>query len=153
MGTTVAAVKAALVRARARVVASATAPRPEPAAGVSPEERDSMRRYATLFNARDWDGLRALFGEESRLDLVTRWQRRGPSAAQYCSRYAVIAETEQLSAQPGVVDGVPVIAMFRAGAGRPAYFVQLVWEHGRIALVRDFHYVPYIADDALFTPA
>jgi RNA polymerase sigma factor (sigma-70 family) len=152
MGTTVAAVKSALVRARARVVAGATVPRPEPAAGVSPEERDSMRRYAALFNARDWDGLRALFGEESRLDLITRSQRRGPSAAQYCSRYAVIAETEQLSAQPGLVDGVPVIAMFRAGAVRPAYFVQLVWERGRIALVRDFHYVPYIADDALFTP-
>jgi RNA polymerase sigma-70 factor, ECF subfamily len=152
MGTTVAAVKSALVRARARVVASAP-PRPEPPAAVSPEERDSMRRYAQLFNARDWDGLRALFGEESRLDLVTRWQRRGPSAVQYCSRYAVIAESEQLTAQPGLVDGAPVIAMFRAGASRPAYFVQLLWEHGRIALVRDFHYVPYIADDALFTPA
>jgi RNA polymerase sigma-70 factor, ECF subfamily len=152
MGTTVAAVKSALVRARARVVAT-SALGPEPGADVSAEERDSMRRYAELFNARDWDGLRALFGEESRLDLVTRWQRRGPSAAQYCSRYAVIAESEQLSAQPGLVDGVPVIAMFRAGASRPAYFVQLAWERGRIALVRDFHYVPYIAHDAHFTPA
>jgi RNA polymerase sigma-70 factor, ECF subfamily len=153
MGTTVAAVKSALVRARARVVASASAPDPEPGAAVSAEERDNLRRYAELFNGRDWDGLRQLFGDQARLDLVSRSQRRGPSAAQYCSRYAVIAESEQLSAQAGLIDGVPVIAMFRAGASRPAYFVQLVWQRGQIALVRDFHYVPYIAEDAAFTPA
>jgi RNA polymerase sigma-70 factor (ECF subfamily) len=112
-----------------------------------------LRRYAELFNARDWDGLRALFGDESRLDLVSRWQRRGPSAAQYWTRYSEIAESEHLRAQPGLIDGVPVIAMFRSGASRPAYFMQLVWDGGRIALARDFRYVPYIAQDARFTPA
>lgn len=55
MGTTVAAVKAALVRARARIAARVVGhPVPVPAV-VSDAEQ--LRRYAELFNARSWDGL------------------------------------------------------------------------------------------------
>jgi RNA polymerase sigma-70 factor, ECF subfamily len=148
MGTTVAAVKAALVRARAHVAAAQVQPPPDP---VSAEDQQSLRRYADLFNARNWDGLRALFGEESRLDLVSRWQRRGPSAAHYFTRYAEITREEPLRAEPGRVDGRPAIAVFRPGADRPAYFVEVQWDGGRIALIRDFHHVPYIAQGARFT--
>lgn len=148
MGISVAAVKGALVRARANV-AAASAPG-ETQGRVVDVER--LRRYADLFNARDWDALRALFGEETRLDVVSRYQRRGRSAAQYFTRYAESAPLEDLRAEAGWVDGVPTIAMFRpASSSRPAYFIRLNWRDDRIAQVRDFRYVPYIAREAIFT--
>jgi RNA polymerase sigma-70 factor (ECF subfamily) len=87
MGTSVPAVKGALVRARANVAAAS-------AAGATPAEvvdLERLRTYARLFNARDWDALRALFGEETRLDVVSRYQRQGRSAAQYYTQYGDIA--------------------------------------------------------------
>ena len=146
MGTSVSAVKAALVRARAGLSAARVEPPPARA-----EVQASLQRYADLFNARDWDGLRALLGEESRLDLVSRNLRRGASTAVYFTRYQQICETEGLRAQCGLVDGVPAIAMFRpATSDRPAFFILLEWAGSTIALIRDFRYVPYIADDARF---
>ena len=85
MGTTVLAVKAALVRARANIAAAA----PEQPS-ISAEEKQSLQRYAELFNARNWDGLRALLGEEARLEVVSRWQRRASEASGFFTRYAQI---------------------------------------------------------------
>jgi RNA polymerase sigma factor (sigma-70 family) len=148
MGITVAAVKGALVRARANVAAAA-APGASRAAVTNVAR---LRRYADLFNARDWDGLGALFGEETRLDVVSRYQRRGPSAAQYFTQYAQKAPLEDLRTEAGWVGGVPAIAVFRpASSVRPAYFITLDWRGDRIAQVRDFRYVPYIAGEAIFT--
>jgi len=148
MGTTVSAVKAALVRARANVARSPrAAPRQE-----SAELRANLQRYADLFNARDWQGLRALLGEESRLDLVSRNQRRGASVAEYYSRYAETAQGEGLRAEPGFVDGVLALAVFRsASSDVPAYFILLEWEGRKISLIRDFRYVPYVAGEARFS--
>ena len=145
MGSTVLAVKGALVRARANVAAGASPPEP-----ISAEEKESLRRYADRFNARDWDGLRALLGQEARVDLVSRWQRRGGAAAGYYGKYAEIAVAEALRAEPGVVDGIPAIAVYRAGSPRPAYFLRLEWDEGRLVRIRDFYHVPYISDDARF---
>jgi RNA polymerase sigma-70 factor (ECF subfamily) len=147
MGTSIAAVKAALVRARANVA--------QPGAGGAPSEDDleRLRRYAALFNSRDWSGLRALFGEETRLDVVSRVRRRGPSAAEYFTRYAELAPLEDLRCEVGRIDGAPVIAVYRpAASARPAYFIQLDWRDEQIGRVRDYRYVPYIADEARFTP-
>jgi RNA polymerase sigma-70 factor (ECF subfamily) len=148
MGTTVAAVKAALARARANLAASAS-----PRASVSADETGNLRRYADLFNARDWDGLRALLGEQARLDIVSRSQRSGSAARSYYSRYTEIVKTEDLRVEVGSADGVPVLAFFRSSSTQPAYFVRLVWEDGRVVHIRDFRYVPYIAEGARFTKA
>jgi len=146
MGTTVLAVKGALVRARANIAASAPS-----TPSISVVEKQSLQRYADLFNSRDWDGLRALLSEEARLDVVTRPQRRGRATAVYYTRYAEITATEALRAEAGFADGVPVIAMYRPGSTRPAYFIRLNWDQGRITQIRDFVFIPYIADDARFT--
>jgi RNA polymerase sigma-70 factor (ECF subfamily) len=152
MGTTVGAVKAALSRARTNIsriprVAIAHSPH-----HLSGEKLATLRRYVDLFNAHDWDGLRALLGAESRLDVVSRVQQRMADAG-YCDRYAKYLETEELRAEAGFVDGVPAIAMFTSASSRqPGYFVLLETDGGRISLVRDFRYVPYIAKDARFSP-
>jgi RNA polymerase sigma-70 factor (ECF subfamily) len=155
MGTSVGAVKAALVRARANVrslAAGAPAQKPERASETDARAIANLKRYADLFNARDWDGLRALLGSESRLDLVSRAQRSGAPAAEYYSRYAESADVEGLRAEAGFVDGVAALAVFRrASTAVPAYFILLEWEGERIALIRDFRYVEYIADGVPFT--
>lgn len=144
----VSAVKAALVRARANVATKAPG---SPRTAVADIAR--LRRYADLFNARDWDALRSLFGEETRLDVVSRAQRRGKAASQYFERYAEVAPIEDLRAEAGWVEGVPVLAIFRpASSPLPAYFVRLDWRGGRVLHVRDFRYVPYIGVDARFEP-
>jgi len=147
MEISVAAVKAALVRARANVAAASAAGATQ--GGTVDVAR--LRRYADLFNARDWTGLRALFGEETRLDVVSRYQRRGKTAAGYLTRYSELAPHEGLRAQAGWVGGVPVIAMFRDGSDSPAYFIRIEWRDDQLGQVRDFRYVPYIAVDATFT--
>jgi RNA polymerase sigma-70 factor (ECF subfamily) len=153
MGTTVGAVKAALWRARANI---ARAPRPSHARiarTLTPEEEAVLRRYVNLFNDRDWVGLRALLGEESRLEIVSRIQRRALDAGYY-DRYAEITKTEDLRAELGVVDGLPAIAVFRLpDDAAPAYFMVLDVDEGAIARIRDFRYIPYIARGATFLRA
>jgi RNA polymerase sigma-70 factor, ECF subfamily len=151
MGTSVAAVKAALVRARSNIGANAAAQHRSPSQEAAGEHLRRLQRYADLFNARDWDGLRALLGQESRLDLVSRSQRRGAAVGVYFSRYSEIAPREDLRAEPGFVHGVPAIAMYRPSAGSaPAYFVLLEWEEQTLTFIRDYHYVPYITEGADF---
>jgi RNA polymerase sigma-70 factor, ECF subfamily len=146
MDTTVMAVKAALVRARARLLEPEEddAPRKvEPAAA-----RAELDRYAALFNARDWDGLRALIADDCRLDLVSKSQRRGKTVREYFARY----EKEDLAFRVVCIEGQLALAVHPRGAARAAYFVLLEWESGRVRAIRDFRYVPYIAAEAELTP-
>ena len=138
-GLTLLAVKAALVRGRATLRAHAD-DRVAPAM-TDPDERARLHDYAARFNARDWDGLRALLGEETRLDLVSRAERRGKAVGEYFSRYAALPD---LRVVPGKLDGRPALAVYApAGAPMPGSFVLLTWEGDRIAVIRDFRYAAY----------
>ncbi len=143
METTVMAVKAALVRGRARlrVVEVTAEPTPE-------TTREQLERYASLFNAGDWDGVRALVGEDCRLDVVSRSQRRGKAVGGYYARYA----TEKVSLRVARLEGQLVLAASVGGATSPSYFILLGWEDGRVTTIRDFRYVTYIASEATLEP-
>jgi RNA polymerase sigma-70 factor (ECF subfamily) len=82
METTVMAVKAALVRGRRKLLE--TEKGESDAASLVCTELD---RYATLFNARDWDGVRSLVADDCKLDLVSKSQRRGKAVGMYFGRY------------------------------------------------------------------
>jgi len=143
MGTTVMAVKALLVRGRAnlRLVEEKRDP---PDARL----RQDLDRYASLFNARDWDGVRALVGDDCRLDLVSKSQRRGKQVGMYFGRY----EAENVSLRVVRLEGQLALAAHVAGAADPAYFILLEWEDERVTSIRDFRYIPYIAREAAFEP-
>jgi RNA polymerase sigma-70 factor, ECF subfamily len=141
METTEMAVKAALVRGRSRLREDPGASAPEPFI-----ERADLDRYASLFNARDWDGVRTLIGEDCRLDLVSRSQRRGKAVGAYFGRYA----GENVTLRTAMLDGRLVLAAHVDGAPAPSYFILLAWQDGRVVAIRDFRYVPYIAADAEF---
>lgn len=141
MGTTVMAVKAALVRGRAKLMdseASAEAP-DAPTLAV-------LNRYSALFNARDWDGVRALVADDCKLDLVSKSQRRGKAVGMYFGRY----EKEDVALRAVRLEGRLALGAYVAGASEPAYFILLDCEDGRVMSIRDFRYVPYITTDAAF---
>jgi RNA polymerase sigma-70 factor, ECF subfamily len=141
MGTTVMAVKAALVRGRGKLVHH------EREEGqLAATARAELDRYASRFNARDWDGVRALVSDDCRLDVVSKSQRRGKQVGMYFERY----EKENVALRVVRLEGRFALLAHVAGADKPAYFVLLEFEDGRVALIRDFRYVPYIAEEAEF---
>ncbi|MEI9936047.1 MAG: SDR family NAD(P)-dependent oxidoreductase [Pseudomonadota bacterium] len=146
MGISEAAAKAALHRGRERLQALAeAAPGPQPAMprAASP----GIARYAALFNARDWDGVRALLAEDVRLDLVSRAKRSGRrEVSSYVANYSSIADW-RLS--PAWIDGREVITVFKnRDDARPAYFIELDIEGEYVTQIKDFRYVPYILAEA-----
>lgn len=139
MSRTVPAVKAALVRGRASLRTSERATHP-----LDSTNRAKLDRYAALFNAGDWDGVRSLVGEDCRLDLVSKSQRRGKAVGAYFARY----EKEPVRLAVVQLEGRLALAAHVAGNATPTYFIQLVWDFDRIEQIRDFRYVPYISGEA-----
>lgn len=143
----VGAVKAALSRARANVSRSAEAKVPHRLTSNTA----ALQRYATLFNQRDWGGLRLLLTEDSKLDLVARLKNRVIDA-KYFVQYTRVLQNDVLHADVGFVGTQPVIGMFRGNERlKPAYLIAIDWAaDGTISLIRDFYYAPYIVADARF---
>jgi RNA polymerase sigma factor (sigma-70 family) len=139
MGSTIMAVKAALVRGRKRLLQDGAAGEP-----VAETTRADLDRYTHLFNARDWDGLRAMVGQDCRLDLVSKSQRRGKQVGMYFGRY----EKADVRLRVVRLEGRLVCAAYVAGAPGPAYFILLETAAGSVTAIRDFRYVPYIAAEA-----
>jgi RNA polymerase sigma-70 factor (ECF subfamily) len=139
------AVKAALHRGRLRLRDELTNVAEVAARPASPV----VARYAELFNARDWDGVRAMLTDDVRLDLVQRSQRAGRrDVGVYFTNYDQVTDWRL---RPAWLDGVEVLAVFRKPEDeRPGYFIELTAIDGRIAVIRDFRYVPYVAREAVF---
>jgi RNA polymerase sigma factor (sigma-70 family) len=150
-GTTIAAVKASLVRGRANLRARGKPDftpwrdRPE----SSPEDRVLLAQYVSLINARDWEGLRATLLEECRLDLVAKSRRQGKSVGDYFGR---IAKEPDLRFVIGKAEGRDVIGVFRGDGARPDYIIHLDFEGDRVSLIRDYRYVPYLMQELEFVP-
>jgi len=162
-GASLAAVKAALVRGRAALQTRAARPdggrKPAGPWSERPDDRARLHRYAALFNARDWEALRDLLAEDARLDLVSRTERRGRAVGEYFSRYADIRDFRVV---PGLLEDPtgerPALGIHSPRASEhPSYLVLIQWRGDQVAVIRDFRYVPYIADEirlgrARFTP-
>ena len=146
---TVPAVKAALHRGRVRI--RELRPGPDaPGAASAPPSPDVIR-YTRLFNARDWDAVRAMLAEDVRLDLVSRVQRAGRrDVGAYFTNYS---KHDDWHLAPAWLDGREVIAVSRGPGEPPHYFVEVIWTAGAITEIHDFRYVPYIAREAAITLA
>ena len=145
LGLSAPAVKAALHRGRTKLQELGDA---EPVAvrKASP----AVARYAALFNARDWDGVRAMMADDVKLDLVARLRRAGrQQVSSYFTNYDYVDDWHLV---PAWLDGKEVLAVFRAPQDeRPSYFVELIFVDGQLDTIRDYRYVPYIGADARFT--
>jgi RNA polymerase sigma factor (sigma-70 family) len=146
LSLTLPAVKSALHRGRARLhelsEASVEPKRTQPHSAA-------LLNYAALFNARDWEGVRAMLLDDVRLDVVSALKRVGrDDVGVYFNNYAKLPDWHVV---PAWLDGREVLAVFRGGrAAHPTYFIELTANAGRIAAIRDFIHVPYIAREASF---
>ena len=141
---TVDAVKAHLARGRARLreinTQAATPAEARPAS-------EAVARYVALFNAQNWDGLRALLAGDVRLHQSTYPVRVG--AADVGMFFTIYAKFEGVRFAPAWVEGREVIAVFENAADpKPSYFMWLEWRDGRISFIRDYRYARYIVNDA-----
>jgi RNA polymerase sigma-70 factor (ECF subfamily) len=144
-GLSLAAVKAALHRARWRLQQLAAMPAAAPQV-LTRAERERLQAYADRFNARDFDALRDLLAEDVRLDLVNRVRlsgRKGVSV--YFGRYD---ENSDWWFSVGVAEDRPaLIVCDPADTDRAVtHIVLLDWADGMIAVMRDFKYAPYVMD-------
>jgi len=64
----------------------------------------------------------------------------------YFGRY----ENAEVALRVVRLEGRLACAAYVAAATRPAYFILLDFEDGRVTSIRDFRYVPYIATEAAF---
>jgi RNA polymerase sigma-70 factor (ECF subfamily) len=139
------AVKAALHRGRARLQVLANKQQkedlaPRPATPV-------IRKYAELFNARDWDAVRAMLADDVRLEVVSVTRRRGrKEVGIYFHNYDNRLDWH---VAPAWLDGREVLAVLHnAGSTVVRSLIELVVRNGRIAQIRDLHHIPYIMAEA-----
>jgi len=141
--TTVSAVQAALHRGRRTL-------RDQPA-DAEPTISPALARYAALFNARDWEGIRSMLADDVRLDVVDRFTKRGRGeVAGYFGKYARLTDWVM---EPKLVDGHEILVVSRGGV--PSHLVALTFEGPRVATIRDYFHVPYLLGEArlaLVTP-
>jgi len=142
LGLSLAAVKSALHRGRTRLHELNTAlGTPELSTKSSSPE---IRRYVSLFNARDWDPLRSLLAEDVRIDQTSRAVLRGKlEAGTFFTRYDASSGWHLAVAR---VEGREVAAVFEnSNDPKPTYFMELGWQDGKILHIRDFRYARYVA--------
>jgi RNA polymerase sigma-70 factor (ECF subfamily) len=149
LGLSVPAVKAALHRGR--TVLQRAAQQASARSERLPSPSPALVRYATLFNARDWDGVRALLADDVRLDLVSQRKAAGRrDVGMYFSNYD---RARDWHLHPAWLEGREVLAVSHSQqpGGTPRYFIELGWVDGRLASIRDYRYVPYITQDGSIT--
>jgi RNA polymerase sigma-70 factor (ECF subfamily) len=126
MGGTIPAAKAALQRGRLHLRELAQEPHDLLPVLTEPE-RSRLTSYVERFNARDFDAIRNMLGDDVRLDLVNRLQAHGRAkVGEYFHKYSLVSDWHFVR---GFVDRRPAILVCDPNdlLGRPVYFVLLNW--------------------------
>jgi RNA polymerase sigma-70 factor (ECF subfamily) len=151
LDVSVPSIKGALHRGRASLRRQAAAGTTQPATALPPAEAALLGRYVALFNARDFDGLRAMLAEDVQLELVGMTEKSGATdVGGYFTNYSRL---EHMSVQLGEVDGRPAILVLEQPAGRPVYFLFVSFRSERIRFIRDYRYARHVFDEAEWTAA
>lgn len=142
VGSTSGGVKSALNRGRAKLAALPAQSVAAPA--HDPELERLLGRYVELFNARDWDGVRALTSADARLrvsDCYNGLLSNSPYFVEY-------EQGEPWRMRQGAIEGEAVLVVDRlqGEAWRPAYLVRVHAEGGVIDRIADYYACPWILD-------
>jgi RNA polymerase sigma-70 factor (ECF subfamily) len=151
LDVSVPSIKGALHRGRASLRRQAAAADRQPARALPQEEAALLGRYVALFNARDFDTLRAMLAEDVQLELVGMTEKSGATdVGAYFGNYARL---EGMHVEPGEVDGLPAILVRERPDGQPVYFLLVRFRSDRIRFIRDYRYARYVFDEAQWTCA
>ncbi len=145
-GSNVGAVKAAIHRAREKLERVKSA---ELALSLSEQHRQVLARYVERFNARDWDGVRALLSTDARLEVVQFTE--GPFQGPYFQNYSKLPWQWRLGLAE--VEGVPSVVHYRQNADgwQPHSVIVFGVEGGLVTLVRDYVHIDYLLQGAQVT--
>jgi len=146
MDFTLPAVKAALHRGRVQLRELAAEPDDAPHQKLSEADRARLSAYVAHFNAHDFDAIRAMIADDVRLELVNKTRLRGKAeVSRYFGNYAKAGDWRLVA---GSVEDRPAILVFDPNAPDrgPTYFILLDWAAEKVATIRDFRHVPYVAE-------
>jgi len=136
------AVKGHLARGRTLLRQMGAAPAPT---AMAPSAE--IARYVALFNARDWDGLRALLADD--VELVQSAHPRHRGRAEVGQFFTIYSRSPTVRLVPGWLEGREIIAVFEGEqAARPSYLMRVESREGRITFIRDYRYVRYVVEEA-----
>ena len=140
------AVKAALSRGRSALSKSASTPSKKNAPTT---HSPVLIRYSELFNAHDWDGVRAMLADDVQLDVVSRAKAAGKrDVGRYFTNYERLTNWHLV---PAWLDGEEVIAVYPdREASQADYFVKFTLRGEMISAIQDFHHVSYILKSTEF---
>jgi len=140
------AVKAALHRGRTQLRELAEEPDDLPHQKLSEADRDRLGKYVSLFNARDFDAIRAMIADDVRLELVNKTRLNGKAeVSRYFGNYSKVEDWHLV---PGLVEGHPAILVFDPSepGSAPKYFMLLRWLADKVSSIRDFRHARYVTD-------
>ncbi|CAN7235161.1 sigma-70 family RNA polymerase sigma factor [Mesorhizobium amorphae] len=149
-GATLAATKAALHRGRGELRALASEGTVMPRLDADDERR--LRRYVDLFNARDFDAVRALIAEDIQLEVVNRTRLSGKAqASTYFGNYD---RARDWALSLGFVEGQPSVLIRdpQTPDGTVRGFMLVKWLDEQVIAIRDFRYASYCVVDADIRP-
>ncbi|WP_192178366.1 sigma-70 family RNA polymerase sigma factor [Mesorhizobium amorphae] len=149
-GATLAATKAALHRGRGELRALASEETVMPRLDADDERR--LRRYVDLFNARDFDAVRALIAEDIQLEVVNRTRLSGKAqASTYFGNYD---RASDWALSLAFVEGQPAVLIRdpQSPDGAVRGFMLVEWLDEQVIAIRDFRYAPYCVVDADIRP-
>jgi RNA polymerase sigma-70 factor (ECF subfamily) len=145
LDVSVPSIKGALHRGRASLRRQATEADAQPTRALPPEQAELLDRYVTLFNARDFDTLRAMLAEDVHLELIGMTEKRGATdVGAYFGNYARL---EGMHLERGDVDGRPALLVREHPGDRPVYFLFVGFRNDRIQFIRDYRYARYVFDE------
>lgn len=149
LDVSVGGIKAALHRGRdnLRELAKATESKILP---LNTEDSKLLSQYIELFNARDFDAVRAMLADDVRLNLVERVKKQGISqVGRYFENYG---KQDDWHVTLGYVERKPAILVSQLNdLSKFAYLILLEWKNGRVSSIRDYRFVPLVMQDAEIT--
>lgn len=141
-GCSAAAAKSALQRGRAALRQLAQTTEDARLPMMSGIDRQKITAFVRLFQAGDFDAVRAMLADDVKLELVNRLKLEGRTKiVPYFTRYA---EAAKWHFALGAVEGRPAMLVFDGDTTvKPAHFVLVDWRADRISVIRDFLFAPY----------
>ena len=106
-----------------------------------------LRLYVERFNARDWDGVRALIADDARLRVADRYA--GPiDGSPYFGNYARVAPAMAAGDRRAGRRPAIVVLHVRDGEWVPHTCVNFEIVDGRVTRIADYGHTPWLVDAA-----
>lgn len=146
-------IKALLNRGRTRLRELGDSLETEDVPVLNEQAQKLLTRYVDRFNARDFEAVRQMLTDETKLDLVGKARHTGAKeiSDNYFHNYRKLYDWHFA---PGIVENHPAILVFDPEPElqtRPKYFLLLTIENDQIINIRDYRYARHVTEDAEIT--